>query len=121
MTVAHSITSSARASNVSGTVRPIAFAVLRLSTSSYVVGACTGCRIAGCYNVIPGIWQTSNSAYLIIRSETDTYRRFTAKADLVRGGRGGWRMPVILTDFLLFCCMAAFAIGVVIAAASIIG
>jgi hypothetical protein len=28
---------------------------------------------------------------------------------------------VILTDFLLFCCMAAFAIGVVIAAASIIG
>jgi hypothetical protein len=34
---------------------------------------------------------------------------------------GGWRMPAILTDFLLFCCMAAFAIGVVIAAASIFG
>src|SRR5713226_4355810 len=39
------------------------------------------------FPVIPGTWQTSNSAYLTIRSETDTYRRFTAKADLVRGGR----------------------------------
>ena len=86
------------------------------------------CRIAWCYNppsalfpVIPGTWQTSNSAYLLIRSETDTYRRFTAKVDLVRGGRGDWRMPAILTDFLLFCCMAAFAIGVVIVAANIFG
>jgi hypothetical protein len=42
----HSITSSARASSVSGTVRLIAFAVLRLITSSYLVGACTG-RSAG--------------------------------------------------------------------------
>src|SRR5262249_30493027 len=42
----HSITSSARASNVGGTVRPSAFAVLRLITSSYLVGACTG-RSAG--------------------------------------------------------------------------
>src|SRR5262245_41521151 len=39
---AHSITSSARASSVGGTVRPSALAVLRLSTSSYLVGACTG-------------------------------------------------------------------------------
>src|SRR5215831_14278126 len=38
----HSITSSARASRLSGTVRPSAFAVLRLITSSYFVGACTG-------------------------------------------------------------------------------
>src|SRR5262249_14371923 len=38
----HSITSSARASNVGGTVRPSAFAVLRLSTKSYLMGACTG-------------------------------------------------------------------------------
>src|SRR5207253_1357510 len=38
----HSITSSARASRLSGTVRPIALAVLRLITSSYLVGACTG-------------------------------------------------------------------------------
>jgi hypothetical protein len=30
-------------------------------------------------------------------------------------------MPAILTDFLLFCCMAAFAIGVVIAGATIFG
>src|SRR5262249_33209803 len=38
----HSITSSASASNLSGTSRPSAFAVLRLTTSSYFVGACTG-------------------------------------------------------------------------------
>ena len=38
----HSITSSARASSVAGTSRPSAFAVLRLTTRSYLVGACTG-------------------------------------------------------------------------------
>ena len=38
----HSITSSARASSDGGTVRPSALAVLRLITSSYVVGAWTG-------------------------------------------------------------------------------
>src|SRR5262249_29670132 len=37
----HSITSSARASRVGGTSRPSALAVLRLITSSYLVGACT--------------------------------------------------------------------------------
>src|SRR5262245_10071884 len=42
----HSITSSARASRVAGTSRPRALAVLRLMTSSYLVGACTG-RSAG--------------------------------------------------------------------------
>ena len=42
----HSITSSARASSVGGTVRPSVFAVLRLITSSYLVGVCTG-RSAG--------------------------------------------------------------------------
>src|SRR5215831_6782810 len=42
----HSITSSARASSVVGTSRPSAFAVLRLITKSYLVGACTG-RSAG--------------------------------------------------------------------------
>src|SRR5262245_46840748 len=42
----HSITSSARASKVVGTSRPIALAALRLITSSYLVGACTG-RSAG--------------------------------------------------------------------------
>src|SRR5215831_9320964 len=35
----HSITSSARASSVSGTSRPSAFAVLRLITVSYLFGA----------------------------------------------------------------------------------
>jgi hypothetical protein len=33
-------------SNVGGTVRPSAFAVLRLNTSSNLVGCCTG-RLAG--------------------------------------------------------------------------
>src|SRR5262249_14188131 len=42
----HSITSSARASSIGGTSRPSALAVLRLMTSSYFVGACTG-RSAG--------------------------------------------------------------------------
>src|SRR5262249_58492145 len=41
-TAAHSITSSARASSLSGTARPSAFAVLRLITSSNLVGCCTG-------------------------------------------------------------------------------
>ena len=39
---AYSITSSARESSEGGTVRPSAFAVLRLIASSYLVGACTG-------------------------------------------------------------------------------
>src|SRR5262249_59337879 len=43
-TTCHSITSSA--SSVGGTSRPSAFAVLRLITSWYLVGACTG-RSAG--------------------------------------------------------------------------
>src|SRR5262249_21344926 len=38
----HSITSSARASSVSGTVRPRAFAVCELITSSNLFGVCTG-------------------------------------------------------------------------------
>src|SRR5262245_25010023 len=38
----HSITSSERASSVGATSRPSALAVLRLITSSYLVGACTG-------------------------------------------------------------------------------
>src|SRR5262249_10814908 len=42
----HSITSSASASSLSGTVRPSALAVLRLSTSSNLVGCSTG-RSAG--------------------------------------------------------------------------
>src|SRR3984893_3193517 len=42
----HSITSSARASSDDGTSKPSVLAVLRLITSSYLVGACTG-RSAG--------------------------------------------------------------------------
>src|SRR6516164_8043973 len=42
----HSITSSASRRNGSGIVSPSAFAVLRLTVSSYLVGACTG-RSAG--------------------------------------------------------------------------
>jgi hypothetical protein len=40
--LAHSTTSSVRASSDSGTSRPSAMAALRLSTVSYLVGACTG-------------------------------------------------------------------------------
>src|SRR5262249_48299600 len=42
----HSMTSSARASTLAGISMPSALAVLRLMTSSYLVGACTG-RSAG--------------------------------------------------------------------------
>src|SRR5262244_2774420 len=42
----HSITSSARASSVGGTSRPIALAVLRLINSSYLVGFCIGGLLA---------------------------------------------------------------------------
>src|SRR5262249_36581576 len=42
----HSITSSARASTLGGISMPSVLAVLRLITSSYLVGACTG-RSAG--------------------------------------------------------------------------
>src|SRR4029077_5379609 len=42
----HSITSSAGAISVAGTVMPSALAVLRLMASTYLVGACTG-RSAG--------------------------------------------------------------------------
>ena len=42
----YSITSSARASNVGGTSRPIAFATIRLTTRSNLVGCSTG-RSAG--------------------------------------------------------------------------
>src|SRR5262245_41759035 len=42
----HSITSSAATSSPGGTVTPSAFAVLRLTTVSNLVGACTG-RSAG--------------------------------------------------------------------------
>jgi len=42
----YSMTSSARASSCAGTSSPSVFAVLRLITSSYLVGACTG-RSAG--------------------------------------------------------------------------
>jgi hypothetical protein len=38
----HSITSSARPSKGKGTVRPSAFAVLRLMTNSNLVTCCTG-------------------------------------------------------------------------------
>src|SRR5262245_6983103 len=42
----HSITSSARARSVSGTVMPSTLAAFRFTTRSYLVGACTG-RSAG--------------------------------------------------------------------------
>ena len=48
----HSITSSARASNVSGTFKPIALAVFRLITRRFFVGVCTarleGFHASGC-------------------------------------------------------------------------
>src|SRR5262245_6120473 len=42
LAASHSITSSARSRNDSGIVRPSAFAVVRLTTRSYLVGCSTG-------------------------------------------------------------------------------
>src|SRR5262249_7922106 len=61
----HSITSSARASSVGGTSRPSALAVLRLMTSSYFGGVCTGrsagfspLRIRSTYPATSRYWST---------------------------------------------------------------
>src|SRR5262249_23346953 len=63
----HSITSSARASRLSGTVRPSALAVLRLIASSYLVGACTGSsagfsplRMRSTYSAARRYWSTKS-------------------------------------------------------------
>src|SRR5215813_13091409 len=68
----HSITSSARASSVGGTCRPSAFAVFRLITSSYLVGACTGrsagfspLRIRSTYWAAERNWLTRSDPYEI--------------------------------------------------------
>ena len=61
----HSMTSSARTSNICGTSRPNAFAAWRLITNSYLVGACTG-RSAG---LVP----------LRMRSTYEAERRTTSK------------------------------------------
>src|SRR5262249_32125687 len=63
----HSITSSARASSVDGTSRPSVLAVLRLITSSYLVGACTGrsagfspLRMRSTYSAARRYWSTKS-------------------------------------------------------------
>src|SRR5262249_25436280 len=66
----HSITSSASASSLSGTVRPSVFAVLRLTTNSYLVGACTGrstgfapLRMRSTYSAAGRDWLTRSGPY----------------------------------------------------------
>ena len=49
----YSITSSARASNVGGTVRPSSLAVLRLITSSYLFGALNMWGMSAPYDIRP--------------------------------------------------------------------
>src|SRR5439155_3762989 len=68
----HSITSSARASTLSDTVRPSALAVLRLITSSYLVGACTGksagfspLRMRSTYPAARRCWSIKSAPYEI--------------------------------------------------------
>src|SRR5712691_2132837 len=67
---AHSITSSARASSVSGTVRPSALAVLRLIASRYLVGIWTGrsagvspLRMRSTYPAARRYWSTTSGPY----------------------------------------------------------
>src|SRR4029078_10063489 len=64
----YSMISSALASNVCGILRPSAFAVLRLMTSSYLFGACTGrsagfspLRIRWTYSPARRYWSTKSA------------------------------------------------------------
>ena len=79
----HSITSSARASSIGGTSKPSAFAVLRLITSSYLVGACTG-RSAGFATSKDAI---ERSRWRLARSACGT--RAKSSAPLRHLGAGG--------------------------------
>src|SRR4051812_48659875 len=65
----YSITSSARASNVGGTVRPSALAVLRLITSSYLVGACTGTGLRSIRNSAVTQGQANREFAILQRGE----------------------------------------------------
>src|SRR5262249_7141470 len=72
----YSIPSSARATSLSGTVRPSAFAVLRLATVSNLVGACTG-RSAGFSPLGMRSIQRPMSASLIGRLGSSAFRLST--------------------------------------------
>src|SRR5262249_11609799 len=65
----HSMTSSARASNIGGTSSPSAFAVLRLIAISYFVGVCTERSV--------GFAARSQND---VRRERDQFRRISATA-----------------------------------------
>ena len=67
----YSITSSARASTACGMTRPSAFAVLRLTTSSYFVGASTG-RSAGFSALEDAIDVACGAAVLVGAEHPDT-------------------------------------------------
>jgi len=65
------VTSSAATCSVSGTLRPRAFAVFRLMTSSYLVGTCTGrsagfspLRMRSTYSALAGPNLADNAATL---------------------------------------------------------
>src|SRR5262249_39112625 len=77
----HSITSSARARSVGGTSRPRAFAVLRLITSSYLIGACTGRSVGfaplsmrSMYSAALAYWSNTSLPYEISPPSVAKYR-----------------------------------------------
>jgi hypothetical protein len=68
LAIGYSITSSARASSAGGTSKPSAFAVLRLITSSNLVGCCTGrspglapLRMRSTYDAAPRYMSTTST------------------------------------------------------------
>jgi hypothetical protein len=64
----YSITSSASASSVGGTVRSSLFAVLRLITSSNLVGCMTGRSVAGARSYRPSSQRNSTAAVLSLNT-----------------------------------------------------
>ena len=85
----HSITSSARASRIGGTSMPSAFAVLRLMTSSYLVGACTG-RSAGFSPLRMRVYVAGRSPVLV--DKIGPIGDQAASSDVVALGVNRWQL-----------------------------
>src|SRR5262249_37494105 len=80
----HSITSSAATSRPGGTVSPSAFAVLRLSTVSYLVGACTGRSAGFAPRRMRSIYEAvcpNISTWWVVGHKTASRHKYTQRVD----------------------------------------
>ena len=68
------------------------------------------------------MWEAGVKYFVMLR-ESGTERRaiaWSVKMAMHRGGMGRRDMPMLLGDFLLFFCLAAWVSGMVIAIASLL-